>query len=84
MKMLQIKEEKTDPIPPDWSVDKNPELLKTPYNHIILLAKNKTGLKNMYTLISKSIMDYYYKKPRIPKSILSKYRDGLIVGRICI
>ncbi len=83
IKMMQLKEEKTDPVPAEWSVDKNPELLKSPYNHIILLAKNKTGLKNMYTLISKSNMDYYYKKPRIPKSILAKYRDGLVIGSAC-
>ena len=61
----------------------NEVIKKMPTYHSIILAKNETGRVNLYKLISASHIDYYSKRPRIPKSVYLEHKEGLMIGSAC-
>ena len=60
----------------------DPKKIKNTY-HTILLAKDKVGLKNLYKVVSKSYVEFFYRTPRVPKTLLDEHREGIIVGSAC-
>lgn len=83
LKMIQVAKEKNIDILDYTYSNLETDVKHTPYNHIIILVKNYVGLKNLYKLISFSHLHYFSKKPRIPRSLLNRYKEGLIIGSAC-
>lgn len=57
---------------------------KTHYNHLVLLAENETGYKNLIRMVTYSWMDGFYYKPRIDKELLQKHHEGIIALSACL
>lgn len=52
-------------------------------NHIIFLAKNPNGLRNLYQMVSLAHVKYFHRQPRLPKKIIQEYREGILIGSAC-
>ena len=61
----------------------NKEVLKKKYYHLIILVQNQIGLKNLYRIVSAAHTQYFFKKPRVPRSLLNQYREGLLLSPAC-
>lgn len=70
-------------VAPRSRFDKDPNL-DSKYNHLILLAKDNEGYKNLTKIVSAGFTDGFYYKPRVDKEILEKYHDGLVCSSACL
>ncbi|MGL5634820.1 MAG: PolC-type DNA polymerase III [Sarcina sp.] len=61
----------------------NVDIKKQPTSHVIILAKTQAGIKNLYKIVSAAHLEHFFRKPRIPKTLLAEMREGLIIGSAC-
>lgn len=59
----------------DWQVKRS--------NHIVLLARNPVGLRNLYKMVSWSHLRFFHRRPRLPRRLIQEHREGIIVGSAC-
>ncbi len=71
-------------VAPGSRFDKNPDSSNKPYHHLILLAKNNEGLRNLNRLVSSGWTEGFYRRPRVDKELLEKWHDGLICMSACL
>jgi len=81
--MIEKSKQKNAKTIDDFSAVFDTEVKNLPVYHAIILAKNYVGLKNLYKLVSFSHVDYFYKKPRMLKSLFNENKEGLLLGSAC-
>lgn len=59
----------------DWQVKRS--------NHIIFLAKNPVGLRNLYKMVSWSHLRFFHRRPRLPRRLIQEHREGILIGSAC-
>ncbi|MBQ7046277.1 MAG: PolC-type DNA polymerase III, partial [Oscillospiraceae bacterium] len=67
----------------DDRIEQAVEAKKRRYNHIIFIAKNYVGLKNLYKIITKSNLEHFNRRPGAPRSVIEEFREGIIIGSAC-
>lgn len=83
LKLLEMLEAEIKTLDDINQLTKNIDFKRLRSNHLCILVQNYTGLKNLYKLVSLAHLDYYYRHPRIPKSLLQNHREGLLLGTAC-
>ncbi|KGG80843.1 DNA polymerase III PolC [Caloranaerobacter azorensis H53214] len=81
--LLMLKEKGVSELSEINTVFSNNNFKTSETYHIVIFAKNQRGLKSLYKIVSESHLKYFHRKPRIPKSLLAKYREDLILGTAC-
>ncbi|MCK4258683.1 MAG: PolC-type DNA polymerase III [Halanaerobiales bacterium] len=83
LKLLELLNDEIKTLDDINSLSKNIDWKRLRSHHLCILVQNQIGLKNLYRLTSLAHLDYYYRNPRIPKSLLQQYREGLLIGSAC-
>ncbi len=83
IKLLEMLNEEVKTLNNINDLSKNIDFKRLRSHHLCILVKNQIGLKNLYRLTSEAHLNYYYRNPRVPKSLLQQYREGLLIGSAC-